>query len=188
MNPSAIGSEIKKLRNEKGLTQEELAFKCGVSTRTIQRIESGEVDARNYTLHQIAEALEVPLNHFTIETPERELQILEKESSDRKWLTLLHLSGLFTLLIPPIIIYILKRDEVKGMKQHGRDVLNFQLTMWLLLFVFAIPPVLIIGIFILPLIGIFSTIYVLINTLRVQNDRPYHYPMTIEFIKAPVSE
>ena len=45
--------------------------------------------------------------------------------------------------------YLLKRDEVEGMKEHGKDVLNFQLTMWLLLFIFAIPPVLIIGIFIL---------------------------------------
>lgn len=180
-----IGSEIKKLRNEKGLTQEELAFKCGVSTRTIQRIESGEVDARNYTLSQIAEALEVTLDHFSVSIPEMERLKQERIRSNRKWLSLLHFSGLFALLIPPVIIYILKRDEIPHMKSHGRDVLNFQLTLWLALFLFAISPVLIIGIFVLPLIGIFSTAYVLINTVRVMNDSPYHYPLTINFIKTP---
>jgi transcriptional regulator with XRE-family HTH domain len=183
MNNNALGSEIQKLRKEKGLTQEELAHKCGLSTRTIQRIESGEVDSRTFTLTQIAEVLGVPIEHFTTETDELAKAAQFKASHDRKWLTLLHLSGLFVLLIPPIFIYLMKRDEVAAMKQHGKDVLNFQLTMWLALFFFAIPPVLIIGIFILPFIGIFTTVYVVLNTVRVMNDSPYHYPMTIQFIK-----
>jgi transcriptional regulator with XRE-family HTH domain len=188
MNNNRLGSEIQKLRKEKGLTQEELAFKCGLSTRTIQRIESGEVDARTFTLNQIATALDVPLSHFTSEANEQFESALRKKKYDRKWLTLLHLSGLFVLLIPPIVIYLIKRDEVDEMNSHGRDVLNFQITMWLAMFFFAIPPILIVGIFILPLIGIFTTVYVIINTIRVMNDSPYHYPLTIQFIKTNISD
>jgi uncharacterized Tic20 family protein/DNA-binding Xre family transcriptional regulator len=186
MKSSLLGTEIQKLRKEKGLTQEELAHKTGLSTRTIQRIESGEVDARTYTLGLIADALDVPLMHFTKETPDIETLERQKQAYARKWLSILHLSGLFVLLIPPMIVFLLKRDEIDEMKKHGRDVLNFQITMWLALFFFAIPPMLIIGIFILPLIGIFSTVYVILNTIRVMNDSPYHYPLTINFIKAPV--
>lgn len=44
------GKLIKELRLKKGMTQEELAAKTEVSSRTIQRIENGEVDPRAYTL------------------------------------------------------------------------------------------------------------------------------------------
>jgi len=38
------GEKIRDLRIKKGMTQEELAEKTELSVRTIQRIESGEVD------------------------------------------------------------------------------------------------------------------------------------------------
>ena len=53
------GKLIKELRIKKGMTQEELADKTEVSTRTIQRIENGDVDPRAYTLQMIAKALDV---------------------------------------------------------------------------------------------------------------------------------
>ena len=37
------GDRIKKLRNELGLTLEEVAKKVGTSRQTIQRYESGEI-------------------------------------------------------------------------------------------------------------------------------------------------
>ena len=64
------GKLIKDLRLKKGMTQEELAEKTEVSTRTIQRIENGEVDPRAYTLQMIAKALEVEFNIFVEEDSE----------------------------------------------------------------------------------------------------------------------
>jgi transcriptional regulator with XRE-family HTH domain len=58
MNQPELGKKIAALRNEKGLTQEELVAKCNISVRTIQRIESGEVIPRSYTLKSIFNALE----------------------------------------------------------------------------------------------------------------------------------
>lgn len=46
-----------KERNSKGLTQEELAEKCNVNVRTIQRIESGRVQPRAHTIKVISETL-----------------------------------------------------------------------------------------------------------------------------------
>jgi len=39
MNQPYLGLKVSELRQQKGLTQEQLAEKCEVSTRTIQRIE-----------------------------------------------------------------------------------------------------------------------------------------------------
>ncbi|MBP8759699.1 MAG: helix-turn-helix transcriptional regulator, partial [Parabacteroides sp.] len=41
----------------KGLTQEEVAEKCGITIRTIQRIESGLVEPRVYTIKIISETM-----------------------------------------------------------------------------------------------------------------------------------
>ncbi|MBU2905203.1 helix-turn-helix domain-containing protein [Arenibacter algicola] len=53
-----LGKKIADLRKEKGLTQEELVAKCNLNVRTLQRIESGEVMPRTYTIRLIFEALD----------------------------------------------------------------------------------------------------------------------------------
>jgi len=58
MNQPDLGKKIAELRKAKGFTQEELVEKCNLSVRTLQRIESGEVAPRSYTLKLIFTALE----------------------------------------------------------------------------------------------------------------------------------
>lgn len=50
--------DLKKRRNELGLTQGELAKRAGVSQPLIARIESGDVDPRLSTVRKILEAFE----------------------------------------------------------------------------------------------------------------------------------
>lgn len=57
----ALGKKITELRKAKGLTQEELVERCNISVRTIQRIETGEVTPRSYTVKTILSALDYDL-------------------------------------------------------------------------------------------------------------------------------
>ena len=70
MKQPELGKQISALRKARGLTQEELVSKCNINVRTIQRIESGEVTPRSYTVKIILEAMEYDLN--TIQLNERE--------------------------------------------------------------------------------------------------------------------
>ncbi len=170
------GQLIKELRLKKGITQEELAAKTDISVRTIQRIENGDVDPRAFTLQSIAVALEVDFAVLANSEPELDA-INEKEKS--KWLPLLHLSGLFLLIIPPIVIWIWKRDAVEDIQKHAIDVINFQLSMSLYVLpfvVFLAPPILIV-------LVLFSQIVILVNTVRVTSHRAYKYPFCIRFLK-----
>ena len=54
-----LGKKIADLRKAKGLTQEDLVEKCNINVRTLQRIESGEVTPRTYTIRLIFEALDI---------------------------------------------------------------------------------------------------------------------------------
>lgn len=64
MKQPNLGIRLSEIRKERRLTQEELAEKCTVNVRTIQRIESGDVTPRSYTLNTIYGALEYdPQSH-----------------------------------------------------------------------------------------------------------------------------
>jgi transcriptional regulator with XRE-family HTH domain len=170
------GELVRELRQKKGLTQEDLAAKTDISIRTIQRIESGEVDPRAYTLQSIAAALEVDFEMLASSETQAD-KALDKESS--RWLPLLHLSGLLLLIIPPIILWIWKRDEVRNIRKHAIDITNFQLSMSLFLLpclLFSVYPIAV-------LLAVYSQALIIINAVKVTNDQAYKYPLSINFLK-----
>lgn len=167
------GRLIKELRLKKGMTQEELADKTEVSARTIQRIENGEVDPRAYTLQMIAKALEVDYNMLVENEPNEEQEIQKVNSSN--WLAFLHLSGIIPLIFPTVIIWNRKKDMIKGMSDHYRDVISFQLKIWVAILV---------GLWIywkadqpIPLIMVFfvNGLFSIMNTIKVISGEPYKH-------------
>lgn len=181
------GEFIRELRSKKGMTQEDLAAKTDVSTRTIQRIENSEVDARAYTLQSIATALKVDFETLN-NTGNIDVSEIHNDNG-RIWLPLLHLSGLGNLLLPPLLIWLIKKNSVKQMQEQGIAVLNFQLSA-LLYEVLAITPAIfipsVIFIKVIPLLIIlklFSIAMVLVNTLKVINQQHYKYPLSINILK-----
>lgn len=178
-----IGQKIRELRIKRGLTQEELAERTKLSVRTIQRIESGEVDPRTYTLTLLAEALDVELETLTTEKAQKVQEPVLSETEKTKWLALLHISGLFAFLLPPLIIYLWKKEEVPEMETHFMDVMNFQISIIVYIFASVLAIVLVVGILLLPLIGVLCTVVIVLNSIRVLNGKAYEYPLTIRFIR-----
>lgn len=70
MTQPQLGKRISELRLGKGLTQQDLAEKCNLNVRTIQRIEAGEVAPRMYTLNLLTTPLAMDLNALNQNTPE----------------------------------------------------------------------------------------------------------------------
>ena len=114
-------SKVKLLREQKNLTQTELAEKSGLSLRTIQRIESGQ-SLKGFTLKAIAQTLEIePENLFSKE--EENIQI------DRA--KLINFSALAGLIIPfggiifPAILTYRTQDSVN--RELGKSVIGVQI-------------------------------------------------------------
>ena len=114
-------SKVKLLREQKNLTQTELAEKSGLSLRTIQRIESGQ-SLKGFTLKAIAQTLETePENLFSQE--EKDIQI------DRA--KLINFSALAGLIIPfggiifPAILTYRTQDSVN--RELGKSVIGVQI-------------------------------------------------------------
>lgn len=109
---------LKTLREQKNLTQSELAEKSGLSLRTIQRIEAGNIP-KGFTLKAITNALEIE--------PEKLLSSAEQNPTiDRaKLINLAALSGLmipFGSIIFPLILTYRTRDSMN--KELGKSIVS----------------------------------------------------------------
>jgi transcriptional regulator with XRE-family HTH domain len=59
-----LAAVLKRLREDRGLTQEALAFKSGVSISSLGRIETGRTSAAWTTVVQLADALGVSMGEL----------------------------------------------------------------------------------------------------------------------------
>lgn len=91
-------NKLLKHREKLNLTQEELAEKAGVSTRTIQRIEKG-TEPKGHTLKVLAKALEINED----ELKEKQTQP-KTESINYQIAKLINLSSILGIILPPINI------------------------------------------------------------------------------------
>lgn len=59
-----VGNRIKELRNNLGISQEELGFRSGVHRTYIASLEVGKRNISIATLEKIVDALEISLSEF----------------------------------------------------------------------------------------------------------------------------
>lgn len=108
---------------------------------------------------------------------------------DNQLLVITHLSQLLDLVtivggfVVPLILWLVKRDEVIGMDEHGKSILNFRISMFIYLLM-CIPLILFFGLGLLGfvVIGIFYFIFPIINAIKASNDQAPNYPMSIQFL------
>lgn len=105
---------IAHARQQKGLTQEELAELAGVSTRTIQRIESGESVPRAFTLKAIAASLKTSYEELVNDNEPVSTPATTSIDDDQHFLKMLNLSCFAYIIIPYVHFliprYILKKE------------------------------------------------------------------------------
>jgi transcriptional regulator with XRE-family HTH domain len=140
-------SSLKTLREQQNLTQEELSKKSGVSTRTIQRIETGK-EPKGYTLRVLAKALEIEENELLHKKQEQEQTTISTPNEvaliNYSLLKIINLSSIPFTLIPPlnIIVPLVLMITMKQKNKLTKQLISLQI-LWTIL----APIVFMIGIF-----------------------------------------
>ena len=195
MKNNDLAQKVKTLRNRKGYSQEELADKTGLSLRTIQRIENGETEPRGDSLKRLATVFEV--------SPDEIVDWTVQE--DKGFLVSMNLSALSFLVLPlggilvPLIIWISRKDKVKGVNELAKDLLNFQIT-WIILcclgfpfVIFLLPfvpdtflnqpgAVMVLFIFLVAILYIYNLIFIIANSIRLNKGKTAVYLPAIRFL------
>ena len=120
MKQPQLGKKILELRLDKGLTQTELAEKCNISLRTIQRIESTEVTPRSYTLKLIFKALD--FDGFSSSNKNFSIKPENSNYSRKKVVTTILL--LLTTSIVSILIFKLASNSNKQSTKEVTEIIH----------------------------------------------------------------
>ena len=109
-------------------------------------------------------------------------------ADERLYATFLHLSLLahivlsgFAILVP-VIMWIIKKDESPYIADHGREAINFQISLIIYSIIAAIFSIVLIGLPFLLLIPIYALICMVIAAVAANRGELYRYPMTIRFL------
>ncbi len=79
----------------------------------------------------------------------------------------------------PLIVWLVKRGESAEIDAHGKESLNFQLSMLIYDAVAAILCLVLIGFPILILLWVLNTVFVIIASVKASEGQLYRYPLTI---------
>ncbi|MCK7590650.1 DUF4870 domain-containing protein [Subsaxibacter sp. CAU 1640] len=108
---------------------------------------------------------------------------------DRQLIVITHLSQLITLvtgfgsLLVPLIIWATQKERVYQMDTHGKNIINFQLSL-IVYFIICFPLILLFGLGILGFIilGIVAVVWPIINAVKASNGETPTYPLSFSFI------
>ena len=98
-----------------------------------------------------------------------------------------HLSAFAGLVVPlgniwgPLVFWLIKKDELPEVDLHGKESLNFQISMTIYLFVSIILILLLIGIPMVIGLTIYWIVAVIVASVRANNGELYRYPLAIRF-------
>lgn len=102
---------------------------------------------------------------------------------------LCHLLGIFTGFLGPLILWLIKKDQSVFIAHHGRESLNFQLTLLLVMFALGSATFMLmfvlVGIALVPLffiVPILALVLEIIAAVAAQNGEWHRYPLCLRMV------
>jgi uncharacterized Tic20 family protein len=110
--------------------------------------------------------------------------------TERNFAVFCHLGGFALYLLGfalghvlvPLVLWLVKRDESAFVDAHGREALNFQISVTIYAIVASLLAWVLIGFVLLPLLAGFHIVLMIIASVRASHGEPYRYPLTIRLL------
>ncbi|MHC4819058.1 MAG: DUF4870 domain-containing protein [Planctomycetota bacterium] len=90
---------------------------------------------------------------------------------------------LFGNIVGPLVLWLIKKDEIPFVDDQGKEVVNFQISLTIYALIAAPLCLLIVGFVLLGVIWIGGIVQTIIGALRASEGQRYRYPYTIRFLK-----
>jgi uncharacterized Tic20 family protein len=108
---------------------------------------------------------------------------------ERLWAMVAHLLGLvghtapFGNVIGPLIIWLIKRNEMPFVNDQGKEAINFQISFSIYFLIGWALWAVVIGMIILPVVYLSWLVLMIMAAIKSNNGVAYRYPATIRLIK-----
>lgn len=85
-------------------------------------------------------------------------------------------------IIGPLVVWLIKKDESEFVNHHGKEAMNFQISMTLYALLCIPLCFVLIGFVLLPIVIIMDLVLTIIALTKAKNGEWYEYPFTMRFI------
>jgi len=109
---------------------------------------------------------------------------------EQNWAMICHLSALAGFLIPfgnivgPLIVWLIKRAEMPMVDVHGKEAINFQITVSIAMVICIVLMLVLIGFLLAFIVGLGALVLTVMAAVKVSNGEfGYRYPLTIRLLK-----
>ena len=109
---------------------------------------------------------------------------------EQNWAMICHLSALAGFLIPfcnivgPLIVWLIKRSEMPMVDVHGKEAINFQITVSIAMVICVMLMLVLIGFVLAFVVGLGALVLTVMAAVKVSNGEfGYRYPLTIRLLK-----
>jgi uncharacterized Tic20 family protein len=113
-----------------------------------------------------------------------------KEKQTYTWGMLCHLTAFsayvgipFGHIVGPLVIWLIKKDELSFVDEEGKESLNFQISITIYGIISAILCFVLVGFVLLFVLIAGHVILIILATVKTSNGEHYRYPLTIRLIK-----
>ena len=106
----------------------------------------------------------------------------------RQWAMLCHFAAFLGLVFPfgsllgPLILWQFKKDMDPLVDDQGKEALNFQITVFIAIVISWVLAFVLIGLLLLPLVGLAALIFSIIGGVKANNGEKYRYPFALRLI------
>lgn len=86
-------------------------------------------------------------------------------------------------IVAPLVLWLIKKDSMPFVNDQGKEVLNFQITVSIIIFACMLTFWLLLPIGIAFVVGIGALVMMIIAAIQSNEGKPYRYPFTLRLIK-----
>ena len=109
--------------------------------------------------------------------------------AENTYLLLMHLSQFLGYIIfglgfiAPIAMWLLNKDNSTQIDRHGKNIVNFMISIFIYCAIAGILCLILIGIPILIILGILQFIFIILAAIKAGNGEYWEYPFSVKFLK-----
>lgn len=111
------------------------------------------------------------------------------DKDERTWGMLCHLSAFAGFIIPfggiiaPLVIWLIKKDEMAFVNDQGKEAVNFQITLMIAAILCGLLMIIGIGFLLLFALVVYALVMIIIAAMKANEGVHYRYPYALRLIK-----
>jgi uncharacterized protein len=105
-----------------------------------------------------------------------------RSDEENLWAVAAHLGPLLLGFLAPLVVWLVFKDRSQYLDRTGKEALNMQISYMLYGLVAGISIILLVGLLLLPAVGLAWLVLMIVATVKVANHEEFRYPAIIRFV------